>query len=64
MLDRLEDERATSSARVLSAQEADRRGIARELRDEVGQTLTAVLLELKRVACRASPDLLEELRQV
>lgn len=64
MLDRLEDERATSSARVLSAQEAERRRIARELHDEVGQTLTAVLLELKRVAGQAPPDLLEELRQV
>ncbi|MFC9504063.1 HAMP domain-containing sensor histidine kinase [Streptomyces sp. NPDC057002] len=64
MLDRLEDERATSSARVLSAQEAERRRIAQELHDEVGQTLTAVLLELERVAGHAPPGLLEELRQV
>ncbi|PKW17919.1 HAMP domain-containing sensor histidine kinase [Saccharopolyspora spinosa] len=55
MLDRLEDERATSSAVALSAQEAERHRIAQELHDEVGQTLTAVLLELKRVADQA-PD--------
>src|SRR5690606_28763820 len=42
MLDRLEAERASSTARALSAQEAERSRIARELHDEVGQTLTAV----------------------
>jgi two-component system sensor histidine kinase UhpB len=52
MLDRLETERATSNARALSAQEAERRRIAQELHDEVGQSLTAVLLELKRAADR------------
>ncbi|MBP2350989.1 two-component system sensor histidine kinase UhpB [Kribbella aluminosa] len=55
MLDRLEEERATSAARALSAQESERRRIARELHDEVGQTLTAVLMDLKRAADR-SPD--------
>ena len=53
MLDRLEAERATSAARALSAQEAERHRIAQELHDEIGQTLTAVLLELKRVADQA-----------
>ena len=52
MLARLEAERATSSTRALSAQEAERRRIAQELHDEVGQSLTAVLLELKRAAGR------------
>jgi two-component system sensor histidine kinase UhpB len=52
MLSRLEAERAASSARALSAQEAERRRIAQELHDEVGQSLTAVLLELKRAADR------------
>ncbi|MFE1786142.1 HAMP domain-containing sensor histidine kinase [Streptomyces sp. NPDC059506] len=61
MLDRLEAERSTSNARALSAQEAERRRIAQELHDEVGQSLTAVLLELKRVADRAPEDLLEDL---
>ncbi|MCO8277315.1 sensor histidine kinase [Actinoplanes sp. TRM 88003] len=55
MLDRLETERASSAGRALSAQEAERHRIAQELHDEIGQTLTAVLLDLKRVA-KASPD--------
>ncbi|MFD6875455.1 MULTISPECIES: HAMP domain-containing sensor histidine kinase [unclassified Streptomyces] len=64
MLARLEAERATSSARALSAQEAERRRIAQELHDEVGQTLTAVLLQLKHTADRAPGPLREDLRQV
>ncbi|MGQ4403996.1 sensor histidine kinase [Streptomyces hayashii] len=63
MLDRLEAERAASAAGALSAQERERHRIARELHDEVGQTLTAVLLQLKRVADRAPEDLREELGQ-
>ncbi|WP_395108421.1 HAMP domain-containing sensor histidine kinase [Actinomadura sp. SCN-SB] len=64
MLGRLEHERATSAARALSAQEAERHRIAQELHDEVGQTLTAVLLDLKRVADHAPPDIGDELHQV
>jgi two-component system sensor histidine kinase UhpB len=64
MLDRLEAERAASSARALSAQEAERHRIARELHDEIGQTLTAVLLGLKCVADHAPPALREELHHV
>ncbi|MFG3046041.1 histidine kinase [Streptomyces sp. NPDC048241] len=64
MLDRLEQERATSSARALSAQEAERHRVAQELHDEVGQTLTAVLLELGRVAGQAPPVMRDELHQV
>ncbi|MBB4752660.1 two-component system sensor histidine kinase UhpB [Actinoplanes lobatus] len=64
MLDRLEAERATSAARALSAQEAERQRIAQELHDEVGQTLTAVLLELKRVADHAPEPVSGEVRQV
>jgi two-component system sensor histidine kinase UhpB len=64
MLDRLEAERATSTARALSAQEAERRRVAQELHDEIGQTLTAVLLELKRVADQAPPPVREQLHQV
>ncbi|MGW1882535.1 sensor histidine kinase [Streptomyces sp. NPDC001970] len=64
MLDRLEAERATSSGRVLSAQEAERRRIAQELHDEIGQTLTAVLLQLKHAADHAPQPVREDLRQV
>ncbi|WP_371668758.1 sensor histidine kinase [Streptomyces sp. NBC_00289] len=63
MLDRLEAERATGAARALSAQERERHRIARELHDEVGQTLTAVLLQLRRVADRAPDGLRAEVGQ-
>lgn len=63
MLDRLEAERAAGAARALSAQERERHRIAQELHDEVGQTLTAVLLQLKRVADRAPGELREEVGQ-
>jgi two-component system sensor histidine kinase UhpB len=48
-LERLEEERRASMRRVLSAQEAERRRIAQELHDQIGQNLTAVVLELKRL---------------
>ncbi|MFC0863077.1 histidine kinase [Sphaerimonospora cavernae] len=61
MLDRLESERSASSAHALAAQEGERRRIARELHDEIGQSLTVALLSLKRVVDRAPDDLCEEL---
>jgi signal transduction histidine kinase len=38
------------SARLLQAQEAERKSIARELHDEVGQSLTGVLLEMANLS--------------
>ncbi|GAA3694200.1 histidine kinase [Nonomuraea antimicrobica] len=64
MLDRLEAERSASSAHALAAQEGERKRIARELHDEVGQSLTVVLLGLKRVVDRAPADLREDLQGV
>jgi two-component system sensor histidine kinase UhpB len=50
MLDRIEAERRDSGHRALAAQEAERLRVARELHDEVGQTLTAVALRAERAA--------------
>jgi two-component system sensor histidine kinase UhpB len=50
MLDRIEAERRDSAHRALAAQEAERLRIARELHDEIGQTLTAVALRAERAA--------------
>lgn len=61
MLERLENERHTSTARVLHAQEAERQRIAQELHDEVGQSLTAVLLGLKQASDLAPPTVAAEL---
>jgi two-component system sensor histidine kinase UhpB len=64
MLDRLEAERSTSSARALHAQEAERQRIAHELHDEVGQSLTAVLLGLREAISVAPPVVAAELESV
>jgi two-component system, NarL family, sensor histidine kinase UhpB len=57
MLDRLEAEREESMRRVIGAQEAERLRVAQELHDEVGQNLTAALLQLARVRKQAGPEL-------
>jgi len=42
--------------RVVAAQEAERRRLARELHDETGQTLTSILIGLKALEESAPPD--------
>lgn len=61
MLDRLEHERRESVQQALTLQEADRRRIARELHDEVGQTLTGVILQVEGLAAAIPEGLREQL---
>ncbi len=66
MLDRLESERRESARQALLVQEAERRRIARELHDEVGQTLTGVILQIEGLAAGIPDELrgqLDELRE-
>jgi two-component system sensor histidine kinase UhpB len=56
MLERLERERRRSSGLVLAAQEGERLRIARELHDELGQTLTAVALRAEHASGHAGEE--------
>ncbi|MDF2969229.1 MAG: hypothetical protein K0Q93_3007 [Nocardioidaceae bacterium] len=64
VLTRLELERAEGNARALAAQENERRRIAQELHDEVGQSLTVVLLSTKRALDMRPDDIENELTLV
>jgi two-component system, NarL family, sensor histidine kinase UhpB len=56
MLDRLAKERREAGAYALKAQEDERQRLARGLHDEVGQSMTAVLLQLKGLQSNATPE--------
>ncbi len=45
------------SARLIAVQESDRRSLSRELHDEIGQSLSALLLGIGNVAAILSPDI-------
>jgi two-component system, NarL family, sensor histidine kinase UhpB len=61
MLDRLANERREAGAYALQAQEAERQRLARGLHDEVGQSMTAVLLQLKGLQANANPEQQQQL---
>src|SRR4051794_41015639 len=61
MLDRLVEERRDSVRRALEAQEGERLRVAQDLHDEVGQTLTSVVLQVARTARRVPDEFRPEL---
>jgi two-component system sensor histidine kinase UhpB len=63
MVARLEAERRESAGRALKAQEGERLRIAQELHDEVGQRLTAVMLQLDGLSRLHGGPALEEARE-
>jgi two-component system sensor histidine kinase UhpB len=61
MLERLEAERRRTSSTALAAQEEERARVARDLHDEVNQSLTALLLRLEAARVKAPVELAHEL---
>jgi two-component system sensor histidine kinase UhpB len=64
MIDRLETERRESGRRMLSIQEQERVRLARELHDEIGQSVTGLMLEVDHAARQAPEEIARELRDV
>jgi two-component system, NarL family, sensor histidine kinase UhpB len=61
MMRRLEAERRRAGSAALKAQEQERARVARDLHDEVNQSLTGLLLRLEAARAEAPPDLEVEL---
>jgi two-component system, NarL family, sensor histidine kinase UhpB len=64
MLDRIERERRESVQRSLAAQEGERKRVAQELHDEIGQSLTALLLQIEGLERSADGEQREELAEL
>ncbi len=63
MLERLDAERRRTSSAALAAQEEERARVARDLHDEVNQSLTALLLRLEAARVKAPAELAGELTE-
>jgi two-component system, NarL family, sensor histidine kinase UhpB len=63
MMRRLEAERRRAGSAALQAQEQERARVARDLHDEVNQSLTGLLLRLEAVREEAPPELEAELER-
>jgi two-component system sensor histidine kinase UhpB len=63
MMRRLEAERRRSSSAALQAQEEERARVARDLHDQVNQSLTGVLLRLEAARAAAPPELEAEIAE-
>jgi two-component system, NarL family, sensor histidine kinase UhpB len=63
MMRRLEAERRRSSSAALEAQEEERARVARDLHDQVNQSLTGVLLRLEAARAAAPPGLQAEIAE-
>ena len=63
MMRRLEAERRRSSNAALTAQEEERARVARDLHDQVNQSLTGVLLRLEATRSDAPPQLADEIEE-
>jgi two-component system sensor histidine kinase UhpB len=64
MIERLELERRGASSVALDAQEEERARVARDLHDEVNQSLTGLLLRLEATRERSPPELASELAEI
>jgi two-component system sensor histidine kinase UhpB len=64
MLQRIDDERRRGGRLVLRAQEEERGRLARDLHDEVNQSLTAILLRLEALNQSAPPSIADEVAEL